>query len=111
MHGRRDDDRRCGLTGREPDAPHRLSGGRQQGTAIVRATATRPRVLPRDELIRAVELALVGEIRDLVRERARVGMTVIIPTDEMAFACSVPVAVGVLHAGAISGERDARGGV
>ena len=69
---------RFGLAGREHDYPDRLSGGQQQRVAIVRAIATRPRLLLLDEITSALDPELVGEVLDVVTELKHDGMTMVI---------------------------------
>lgn len=92
---------RFGLPGRERDYPDRLSGGQQQRVAIVRAIATRPRVLLLDEITSALDPELVGEVLEVVHDLKRDGMTMIIATHEMQFARSVADEVCFLHEGLI----------
>jgi polar amino acid transport system ATP-binding protein len=92
---------RVGLAGREDDYPDRLSGGQQQRVAIVRAVATKPRVLLLDEVTSALDPELVGEVLEVVGELKREGMTMIVATHEMAFARRVADEVCFLHEGVI----------
>jgi polar amino acid transport system ATP-binding protein len=92
---------RIGLAGRERDFPDRLSGGQQQRVAIVRAVATRPRVLLLDEVTSALDPELVGEVLALVGELKAEGMTMIVATHEMAFARHVADEVCFLHEGVL----------
>jgi polar amino acid transport system ATP-binding protein len=92
---------RIGLAGRERDFPDRLSGGQQQRVAIVRAVATRPRLLLLDEVTSALDPELVGEVLALVGELKEEGMTMIVATHEMAFARRVADEVCFLHQGVL----------
>jgi polar amino acid transport system ATP-binding protein len=97
---------RVGLAGRERDYPDRLSGGQQQRVAIVRAVATKPRVLLLDEVTSALDPELVGEVLEVVGELKRDGMTMIVATHEMAFARRVGDQVCFLHEGVILERGD-----
>jgi polar amino acid transport system ATP-binding protein len=97
---------RVGLAGREGDYPDRLSGGQQQRVAIVRAVATKPRVLLLDEVTSALDPELVGEVLEVVGELKRDGMTMIVATHEMAFARRVADEVCFLHEGVILERGD-----
>ncbi len=97
---------RVGLAGRERDYPDRLSGGQQQRVAIVRAVATKPRVLLLDEITSALDPELVGEVLEVVGELKRDGMTMIVATHEMAFARRVANEVCFLHEGVILERGD-----
>jgi polar amino acid transport system ATP-binding protein len=92
---------RFGLAGREHDYPDRLSGGQQQRVAIVRAIATKPRVLLLDEVTSALDPELVGEVLEIIRELKHDGMTMLIATHEMGFARQVADAVCYLEDGRI----------
>jgi polar amino acid transport system ATP-binding protein len=92
---------RFGLAGREGERPDNLSGGQQQRVAIIRALATRPRALLLDEVTRALDPELVGEVLAVVRDLKTDGMTMIIATHEMAFARDVADEVCFLHQGRI----------
>jgi polar amino acid transport system ATP-binding protein len=92
---------RFGLGGRERDYPDRLSGGQQQRVAIVRALATKPRLILLDEVTSALDPELVGEVLDVIAELKAEGMTMIFATHEMAFARAVANEVCFLHQGVI----------
>jgi polar amino acid transport system ATP-binding protein len=92
---------RFGLAGREHDFPDRLSGGQQQRVAIVRALMTKPRALLLDEVTSALDLELVGEVLDIIRELKTDGMTMLIATHEMGFARGFADEVCFLEAGRI----------
>ena len=63
-----------------------LSGGQQQRVAIARALSLDPKVMLFDEPTSALDPELVGEVLAVMRERRRVGMTMVIVTHEMGFA-------------------------
>jgi polar amino acid transport system ATP-binding protein len=92
---------RIGLSDKAGEYPDRLSGGQQQRVAIVRALAVRPRVLLLDEITSALDPELVGEVLGLVREVAAQGMTILMATHEMAFACQVADTVAFLDQGVL----------
>lgn len=92
---------RLGLADRSGEYPDRLSGGQQQRVAILRAVATRPRLLLLDEVTAALDPELVGEVLAVVRDLKEEGMTMVIATHEMAFAREVADQVCFLDAGVI----------
>jgi polar amino acid transport system ATP-binding protein len=92
---------RFGLADKAADYPDRLSGGQQQRVAIVRAIATRPRLLLLDEVTSALDPELVGEVLALVKDLKDEGMTMLIATHEMAFAREVADEVCFLDQGVV----------
>lgn len=81
--------------------PGRLSGGQQQRMAIARALAMEPQYMLFDEVTSALDPQLVGEVLDTMRDLARVGMTMICVTHEMAFAREVSDRVAFFKSGRV----------
>ena len=92
---------RFGLADKAGDYPDRLSGGQQQRVAVIRAVATRPRLLLLDEVTSALDPELVGEVLELVKDLKGEGMTMLIATHEMAFAREVADEVCFLDQGVV----------
>lgn len=69
--------------------PRQLSGGQKQRIAIIRAMAMNPDVLLFDEPTSALDPEMVGEVLTLMRELAKDGMTMIVVTHEIGFACEI----------------------
>ncbi|WP_055480336.1 amino acid ABC transporter ATP-binding protein [Sphaerimonospora mesophila] len=92
---------RFGLADRAGEYPDRLSGGQQQRVAIIRAIATRPRLLLLDEVTSALDPALVTEVLGIIRELKETGMTMILATHEMAFARDIADTVCFLDGGVL----------
>jgi polar amino acid transport system ATP-binding protein len=92
---------RFGLADKVDDYPDRLSGGQQQRVAIVRALATRPRLMLLDEITSALDPELVAEVLEVVRGLAREGMTMVIATHEMGFARDIANRICFLDGGVI----------
>jgi polar amino acid transport system ATP-binding protein len=92
---------RVGLADRSGSWPRELSGGQKQRVAIVRALAMDPDVLLLDEITAALDPEMVREVLDVVRDLARVGMTMVIVSHEMHFARSVADRVAFMDAGRI----------
>ena len=80
---------RVGLADKVDEYPARLSGGQQQRVAIARALAMDPKLMLFDEVTSALDPELVKEVLDVMRELARMGMTMIVVTHEMGFARDV----------------------
>ena len=92
---------RFGLADKRDELPDRLSGGQQQRVAIVRALAMKPDILLLDEVTSALDPELVAQVRNVIRELAASGMTMVIATHEMGFARDIADRVGFLDAGVI----------
>ncbi len=91
--------------GAKADAyPQQLSGGQQQRVAIARALAMRPELMLFDEPTSARDPELVGEVREVMRELARDGMTMCVVTHEMGFAADVAHRVVFMDAGQVLEE-------
>lgn len=80
---------RIGLAEKADAYPPQLSGGQKQRVAIVRALAMKPQVLLFDEPTSALDPEMVGEVLSLMKDLAREGMTMIVVTHEIGFACEV----------------------
>ena len=80
---------RVGLADRADAYPSQLSGGQKQRIAIVRALCMEPDVMLFDEPTSALDPEMVGEVLDVMKELARMGMTMVVVTHEMGFAREV----------------------
>ena len=81
--------RKVGLFDKRDVHPIRLSGGQKQRVAIARALAMEPKVMLFDEPTSALDPELIGEVLDVMKQLAQEGMTMLIVTHEMGFACDV----------------------
>ena len=93
---------RVGLADRANDYPDMLSGGQKQRVAIVRALCMEPDVMLFDEPTSALDPEMVGEVLDVMKELAAMGMTMIVVTHEMGFAREVANRVIFLDEGVIA---------
>ena len=80
---------RIGLLDKKDEYPRKLSGGQKQRLAIVRALAMEPDVMLFDEPTSALDPEMVGEVLDVMKNLAMVGMTMVVVTHEMGFAREV----------------------
>ena len=78
---------RVGLSAHLGQYPAQLSGGQQQRVAIARALALEPKVMLFDEPTSALDPELVGEVLNVLSELKQDGMTMIVVSHEMRFAC------------------------
>ena len=81
--------KRVGLEEKAEAYPAQLSGGQKQRVAIVRALMMEPEVMLFDEPTSALDPEMVGEVLEVMRELAHVGMTMVVVTHEMGFAREV----------------------
>jgi polar amino acid transport system ATP-binding protein len=77
---------RVGLADKRDVYPGKLSGGQQQRVAIARALAMKPALMLFDEPTSALDPETIGEVLEVMKELAEVGMTMIVVTHEMGFA-------------------------
>ena len=95
---------RIGLEDKANEYPSRLSGGRKQRVAIVRALAMNPKVMLFDEPTSALDPEMVGEVLELMKDLAHEGMTMVVVTHEMGFAREVADRVIFMCDGKIAEE-------
>ena len=95
---------RVGLADRADAYPSQLSGGQKQRVAIVRAMCMEPDVMLFDEPTSALDPEMVGEVLDVMKELARLGMTMVVVTHEMGFAREVGSRVVFMDSGKIIEE-------
>ncbi len=93
---------RVGLADRAGAYPSQLSGGQKQRVAIVRALCMEPEVMLFDEPTSALDPEMVGEVLDVMKELAAMGMTMIVVTHEMGFAREVANRVIFLDEGVVA---------
>jgi polar amino acid transport system ATP-binding protein len=93
--------KRFGLEDKASAYPNLLSGGQQQRVAILRAIATKPKVLLLDEVTSALDPVLIAEVLALIAEIKSDGITMIISTHEMGFAKKIADSVVFLSGGVI----------
>jgi ABC-type polar amino acid transport system ATPase subunit len=97
---------KVGLSDKADAYPGELSGGQQQRVAIARAFAMHPKVLLFDEPTSALDPELIGEVLEVMKKLAYMGMTMVVVTHEMAFAKDVADKVIFLDQGLILEEGD-----
>ena len=95
---------KVGLRDRASAYPSQLSGGQKQRVAIVRALCMEPDVMLFDEPTSALDPEMVGEVLEVMRSLAGVGMTMIVVTHEMGFAREVASRVVFMDEGRIVEE-------
>lgn len=78
-----------GLAEKADNYPAQLSGGQKQRVAIARALAMNPEIMLFDEPTSALDPEMVGEVLDVMKNLAQLGMTMVIVTHEMGFAREV----------------------
>ena len=96
---------RIGLADKANEYPNMLSGGQKQRIAIVRALAMDPEVLLFDEPTSALDPEMVGEVLELMKRLAKMGMTMIVVTHEMGFAKEVASRVIFIDKGKIQEDK------
>jgi polar amino acid transport system ATP-binding protein len=85
---------RVGLADKRDIFPGKLSGGQQQRVAIARALAMKP----------ALDPETIGEVLDVMKELAAVGMTMMVVTHEMGFAREAADRVVMMDDGSVIEE-------
>ena len=95
-----------GLSDKADAYPNSLSGGQKQRVAIARALAMNPNIMLFDEPISALDPEMVGDVLNVMKELASLGMTVIVVTHEMGFARGMGDRVIFMDGGYIVEEGD-----
>ena len=83
-----------------------LSGGQKQRVAIARALCMKPDLMLFDEPTSALDPEIVGEVLNVMRDLASEGMTMVVVTNEMAFAKNVSDKVVFMDQGVIAEQGD-----
>jgi polar amino acid transport system ATP-binding protein len=81
--------KRVGLEEKADMYPAQLSGGQQQRVSIARTLAMSPKLILFDEPTSALDPELIGEVLEVMKYLALIGMTMVVVTHEMGFARSV----------------------
>ncbi len=81
--------------------PAELSGGQKQRVAIARALAMDPTVMLLDEPTSALDPELVGEVLGVIRDLVNGGMTMVMATHQMDFACALATEILFMEQGKI----------
>ena len=84
--------------------PANLSGGQQQRVAIARALAMQPKIMLFDEPTSTLDPEMINEVLDVMSDRAKEGMTMMVVTHEMGFARRVAHRVVFMDAGRVVEE-------
>jgi len=92
---------RVGLADRRDSYPGELSGGQRQRLAIARALAARPRLMLLDEPTAGLDPDAAGEVLDVIRELAGLGLTLIVVTHEPGFLREVADDIAFMDGGEI----------
>ncbi|WP_404475036.1 amino acid ABC transporter ATP-binding protein [Microbacterium aerolatum] len=95
---------RVGLSEKADAKPASLSGGQKQRVAIARALAMDPEIMLFDEATSALDPEMVGEVLQVIRDLAEVGMTMVLVTHEMGFAREVSDRTVFMDAGVVVEE-------
>ena len=93
-----------GLSDKAEAYPHQLSGGQKQRVAIARALCMNPDIMLFDEPTSALDPEMVGEVLEVMKRLAEVGMTMIVVTHEMGFAREVGDRILFMDGGTILEE-------
>ena len=96
--------RRVGLESKARKYPNELSGGQKQRVAIARALAMHPQIMLFDEPTSALDPAMVSEVISVMRELAKIGLTMLIVTHEMRLAQDISTRVFYMDEGGIYEE-------
>ena len=97
---------RVGLLNKINAYPHELSGGQKQRIAIVRSLVMNPKLMLFDEVTAALDPEIVREVLDVILNLAKDGMSMLIVTQELAFARAVADRIVFMDEGKIVEESE-----
>ena len=97
-----------GLTGKEKNYPHELSGGEQQMLAMGRALMSKPKLIVMDEPSMGLSPIFVNEIFDIIKEVRKTGTTVLLVEQNAKKALEIADRAYVLETGKILLSGDAK---
>ncbi len=83
-------------------SPQNLSGGEQQRVALARMLITKPDCLLLDEPLSSLDVQLRGDLRNLLRQINKSGVTILHVTHDYEEAIALSNKVAVLHQGKIA---------
>ena len=90
-----------GLTGKEKNYPHELSGGEQQMLAMGRALMSRPKIVVMDEPSMGLSPILVSTIFKIIEDIRKSGTTVLLVEQNAKKALAISDRAYVLETGKI----------
>ena len=96
---------KVGLADKADAYPAQLSGGQKQRVAIARALAMEPKYMLFDEPTSALDPEMVGEVLDVMKRLAMVGMTMVV-AHEMGFAREVGDRILFIDEGIVMEQND-----
>ena len=97
---------KVGLLHKESVNPFSLSGGEQQRVGIARAVVNKPPLLLADEPTGNLDPKLSAEIMELFRDFARVGVSVLVATHDLALIDRTGHRLLALHEGRLVEDRE-----
>lgn len=97
---------KVGLKDRASHYPIQLSGGEQQRVAIARALSLEPQIMLFDEPTSSIDIELIKDVLDVMKNLAKEGMTMIVVSHEMGFAKEVGDRIIFMDKGEIVEEND-----
>ena len=96
---------KVGLLENKDAYPNNLSGGQKQRVAIARALCMNPDIMLFDEPTSALDPEMIKEVLEVMKDRGKQGMTMVVVTHEMGFARKVGTRVVFLDQGEIIEEN------